>query len=219
MKKENYIDKFNNLKCSSDILNVLRPFSSGEAKEISETMAIIKKIKQIVFGNQNKTFNVLDLCAGNPLLSLTAIHLLPISVAIAFDISKLKRDYSKVRNFNYIEGNIFDDSIYDLISENTIIVGIHPCRHLSIRIIEIFNKSEARNLILMPCCLYKEPYKKMSNFIFLEDSMGNYKTWCFYLSTLCEGKTYVNEDKKCLSPKNVVINSQKIIKKGNYEVK
>lgn len=210
-----YLSRFLKLRCCGDILNIVCPVSSGIEKEISEAFSIITNVKPIVLGEKDK-YKILDLCCGNPLGSILSAFLLPIKEVIAVDKKEVKRNYELIRKFQYIEGDIYNDSIFDLIDEDTIIMAIHPCRELAKRIIEIYNESKANYLFLMPCC--EGDYSKLKNSRFLAENLsgvdhplektsGNYLTWVYYLSTLCDCRIVI--DKKCASPKNAIIIGKK----------
>lgn len=194
-----YFEIFDKLKCSKDVLDVVLPISSGIEKEISESMAIIKKIKPLILKNPNK-YNVLDLCAGNPITSIITSFLFPIKKVIAVDKFKVERDYKKVRNFKYIEMDIFNKSINSLIDKNTIIIAIHPCGDLAEKIISIYKNSKSKFLFLIPCC---EGRYTINNKSFLRKNLGNYLTWVYHLSN--KDKSSITIDKRCLSERNSII--------------
>lgn len=204
-----YVERFLNLKCSTDILDILKPIHSGISKEISEAFSMIRRVKTIIMG-KDKKYNILELCAGNPLFSVTSAFLLPVEESVAIDLHIPKREYSKVRKFEYSKFDIFNNNIFDYIDEDTIIVSIHPCNNLAIRITDIYNKSKSQYLFMMPCCVKKQPIIK-SNMKFIIDELGNYKAWVYYLSTLCHGKISIVVDNYCLSDRNIVISASKNI--------
>jgi hypothetical protein len=199
-EKQSYVSEFLAMKCSGDVLNAVTPLNNAE-KEISESMAIIKRLRSIVLAEPMK-YKVLDLCAGNALTSVLAVHLLPIKEAIAVDIKPRERlGYQAVKRFTYVTGDIrehhsmaFPDSHKDII-----IISSHPCK-LARRIIEIYNKTSAKAMIIIPCC--EGPLKRQYPQI-LKEKMGAYIQWCFDLALDCEGSLTV--DKKIISPKNCVI--------------
>lgn len=197
-----YLGKFLRLDCCGDILNIVTPMSHAP-KEITESMAIIERLRGEVLHNPMK-YQILDLCAGNALTSLISVFLLPVYFACAVDKKKRNRDYSKARGFEYVELDIFDDKICDYINANTIIISIHPCRGMAVRVVEIYNNSPARSLYLMPCCIgkYKIPAKQ-----FLCENLGMYQAWCYSLASLCNGSIEIDEN--CISERNAVISAHK----------
>jgi hypothetical protein len=200
-----YVEMFLRLRCSSDVLGLLSPIGSGYCKEISEAMTLREKIRKLTLDNPMK-YNIVELCAGNPISSALSLFSLPVSRAVAVDKRIVRRKYARIRRFEYIEKNIYDDDIIDLIDENTIIMASHPCKNLAIRIIEIYKNSKSPFLIIMPCCVgdvSDEFKKKYSNSIFRLDK---YKTWCRYLQYLTNGRPYeLMRDRNCLSPVNCIV--------------
>lgn len=202
-----YLDEFLRLDCCGDILNIVTPLSHAP-KEITESMAIISRLREETLSNPMK-YQVLDLCAGNALTSLISVFLLPVYFAYAVDKIKRKRDYSKARAFEYIELDIFDDKIYEYIEETTIIISVHPCRGLATQIIDIYNNSPARSLYLIPCCIGKF---QMTAKQFLCNTLGKYHAWCYYLASRCNGNIEV--DANCTSERNAIITAHKAPQSG-----
>lgn len=197
-----YLGKFLSLDCCGDILNIVTPLSHAP-KEITESMAIIERLRGEVLPNPMK-YQILDLCAGNALTSLTSVFLLPVKQAVAVDKKKRNRDYHKANRFRYVELDIFTDETFNFIDENTIIISIHPCRGMAARVVEIYNNSPARSLYLMPCCIgkYRIPAKQ-----FLCENLGKYQAWCYYLASLCNGSIEI--DANCISKANAVISAHR----------
>lgn len=112
--QKTYLDQFLSLKCAGDVLNVIAPIQKAQ-KEISESMAIIHRLRSIALKNPMKSI-LLDICAGNALTSVIAAHLLPFKKVIAIDIKKRIRRWDSVRRFVYWQTDINDDKfIHDLI--------------------------------------------------------------------------------------------------------
>ncbi len=202
-----YIDDFLALKCSSDVLSVVSPLGHKAEKEISETMAVIKHLKPIALSNKMQ-IALWDLCAGNALTSVLAAHLLPFTYTRAVDKQHRKRDWEKVRNFEYREGNIFLYNPIPLLYPS-VICAVHPCDNLAIRVVDIYNKTKtAKHLVLMPCC---HGHIKSSITIgeHLSSTITKYMKWCLALAERCVGKVSIDIDEKCLSPKNIIIVAHK----------
>ena len=203
-KVTKYLNKFLSLDCCGDILNIVTPISHAP-KEITESMAIIERLRGEVLPDPMK-YQILDLCAGNALTSLTSVFLLPVKQAVAVDKKKRNRDYHKANRFRYVELDIFTDEIFNFIDENTIIISVHPCRGMAARVVEIYNNSPARSMYLMPCCIgkYRIPAKQ-----FLCENMGKYQAWCYYLASLCNGSIDIEIDANCISERNAVLSAHK----------
>lgn len=196
-----YISEFLSLRCCDDVLNVVSPIRNID-KEITESMGILRVIRKIALKHKME-YTLYDLCAGNALTSVTAVHFLPIKYAFAFDKRVRSRDWFKVKKFEYIFSDIKDFDI-SVIKHNSIVIGVHACRELSRYIIDIFNKSIAKYLILMPCCV-----GKVDNVNIQLDKIDKYEKWCFELFCSVSGKKKIYRDKKVISPKNIIIVSEK----------
>jgi len=199
-----YLDEFLALKCAGDILNIINPVQSI-CKEISESMSIIKRIRGDLL--ENKLFyTIYDLCAGNALTSIILAHLLPVKKCIAIDKRERFRKWDRVNKFKYIFDNIFDFNNYD---DNSIVMGIHPCGNLAVRIIDIFNDyKEIKVLYLMPCCVGNMNLNKIQNNLF--DQVTKYERWCMYLFELINSKNKsLAHDKYIMSPANIIIKAIK----------
>ncbi len=201
-----YVEMFLRLRCSSDVLELLSPIGSGYCKEISEAMTLRNKIRSLTLDNPMK-YNILELCAGNPISSILSLFSLPISRAVAVDKRKVNRKYARVRRFNYIEKNIYDKDIVDLIDENTIILASHACKNLSVRIIEIYKNSKSNFLYCLPCCVgdISDEFKKL--FIYSLTGSNKYDIWSRYLEYISGG--IMETDNNCLSPCNNIIIAKK----------
>ena len=205
-----YVNEFFSLTCMPDILDILSPIS-GKKKEISESMAVIKQIRKIVMKKPKTRFLVFDFCAGNALTSTLANFLYPNVSSYAIDKAVRDRDWDMIKRFMYIKSNIYKKNWeYTLHQQRVIyprtkfiIIGVHPCGELSKRIIEIYNKSKADHLIIMPCCTggkYKFSLPQV-----ITEKVGNYLTWCMYLLNLVEGRKRLIVDEGIISPKNALI--------------
>jgi hypothetical protein len=199
--KQSYTSQFLTLKSAGDILNAVNPIGKSAEKEISESMGIIKHLRNIVLREPMK-YKLFDLCAGNSLTSIIACHLLPIKSATAIDIRERNRHWSEVKRFNYLFRDIYkiEPEMFD---EDSIIIGVHACKDLAKRIVELYNKSKAKHLLLMPCC----ESSLSGKYQLVCDKIGKSLMWCLELAIECNGK--MHKDQKILSPKNVVIVAQK----------
>ena len=230
-----YLDRFLTLKCCGDVLNAVAPINKGE-KEISEAMGMIKAIKPHVMAHKME-YTLVDLCAGNALTSILAVHLLPIKRAIAINIKPHNRHHDMVTRFKYITADINRPNILDIIqkevnfnnkyltdmreAEKVIIVSTHPCKELANRIIGIFNcLPNADYLFLMPCCVGKigNEYKFLLNNEDLRKKIGMYNIWSLDLAHRINGILKI--DKHITSPCNAVISTKKqknLIKNQGFE--
>jgi len=201
-----YVDYFLKLKCAPDILSIVSPINAGPSKEISEAVTIIKRLREETL-KKPMCYNVLELCAGNPIPSIMSVFCQPVDYATAFDKRKIERDWDKAKRFKYVQGNIYENDVYDYINENTIIITSHPCSELAKRIIEIYQCSDARSLYLIPCCVGQIIPAEFPQKEYLKKELGRYKAWSFYLASKCGGK--LEQDNYCLSPANIIIKAKK----------
>jgi len=205
-----YIDYFLSLKCSPDILEICGPVNKA-GKEISEMMTVILRVRKIVL-KQPMVYNILDLCAGNGLIGVTAVHFLPVSSAVAVDKRERSRKWDRAKRFKYVTLSIHDPAIYEYIDKNTIIVGSHLCSGLSRRAVELYNNSDAQHLIVLPCCTggkkdFPDRFSIRVNLARVK--LTRYEEWALYLADMCDGKVDVVQDVHCLSPKNIVVQARK----------
>lgn len=209
-KSNKYINEFFSLTCYPDILDILNPIS-GRKKEITESMAVLKYVRRLVLKHPERRYFLYDFCAGNALTSVTSAFLYKNIRAYAIDKKLRDRNWYAVKNFMYIKSDIKTENWEYMLHQtrviypmtDIIIVGVHPCRDLAKRIIEIYNKSKADHLILMPCCT-GDKYK-FSLPQAIKEKVGDYLTWCVYLLNLVEGKKRLIVDENILSPKNALI--------------
>lgn len=203
-----YLKEFYGYNCHDDVLASVSKLHNV-AKEITESMAIIKRLKPIVLKNPDR-YEIFDFCAGNALTSVLAVHLLPILGALAIDKQKRKGNYERVRDFFYIEGDI-----NHIVGKDKIIISVHPCKTAE-KIVDIFVHSQAKALIMMPCC--EGSTGPCTAGKWLKDKIGRYNLWTYYLAQRIKSEikdedpwetgretVQVFTDKNVLSPKNNVI--------------
>ena len=201
-----YVNSFLKLKCAGDVLNVVGPMNNAE-KEISESIAIIKLLRPYALKNKMKFF-VVDLCAGNALTSILAVHLLPVAGAFAFDKKKRSGHYDEVKRFNYHRMDISECRL----QEKDIVISVHPCKTANL-IIDLWNNSESPILIMMPCC--KASYPDMPAFLWLETKMSKYDVWTYYLSQkIRNAKVKIITDGEVISPCRNIIYAKR---RNSYE--
>ena len=203
--KQSYVSEFLSLKCAGDVLNIANPVMRVE-KEISESMAIIKRLRPLALSAPMK-YTLVDMCAGNALTSLIAIHLLPFHQAIAVDKRPRSRKWDKAKRFKYVTADIYDATGYLPVEGEFVIMSSHACGELSRRIIEIYNDNpNCKHLVMLPCCIGR--YRSTIPHV-LSKKIGKYLLWCHDLWLSAHGHSTISSDDKCLSPCNVVITASK----------
>jgi len=191
------VDQFLSLKCAPDVLAACGRIHNP-SKEISEAMALIKVIKGPILREPMK-WHLVDLCAGNALTSLIAVHLLPVATSTAIDIKpREKKGYLSVKRFMYIKGDVYDDFLWTaLATYPTIFVSAHPCGELAKRILHFH---ELGPMAVMPCCLPRHVPETQG---IVRKRLGRYVAWALALAEGCGGK--VTEANGCLSRCNLIV--------------
>lgn len=205
--KTSYISEFLSMKCSGDVLNTVNPMARAE-KEITESMAIIKRLRPIALASPMK-YTLIDLCAGNALTSVLAIHLLPFNSAVAVDRRPRERRWGNVRRFDYKHADIQTMPYYAYApnGSESVIIASHACGDLSRKIIEIYNDYPlCKHLVMLPCCVGK--FKSTMPPV-LSKRLGKYLLWCHDLWLSVKGHAMIATDNKCLSPCNTIITAHK----------
>jgi threonine dehydrogenase-like Zn-dependent dehydrogenase len=205
-----YVDQFLKLKCAGDVLNVCNPINKAE-KEISESMAIIKKVRNVVIANPMK-YTLVDMCCGaHGLTGVLAAHLLPLKKVIAVDIGPQRRRFENVQRYEYRQMNIMDPmqtiamEVHIGADAQIILTATHCCGELAKRIIHLYQSaSNYQRLVLMPCCKGGMPVKVPE---VIRDKIGPYLAWSWSLAQMANGKLTVDEN--IISPCNALITAQR----------
>ncbi|MHC4604629.1 MAG: methyltransferase, partial [Planctomycetota bacterium] len=173
---KNYVSEFLSLKCAGDVLNATAPLGPRAEKEITEAMAVVSRLRGMALAEPMK-YELYDLCAGNALCSVLAVHLLPIKFAHAVDKKPRNRRWDLVQRFEYLSCDIYDSLS---LKSPAIIISCHPCRDLAKRVIQIYHEQEsAAHLVLIPCCKGKIDTPLPTGI--LKKRLSKYEQWCFYL--------------------------------------
>lgn len=208
-----YIEEFYDLKCSSDILDILMPIQRID-KEITESMAMVKILRKIVLKRKDFQYQIFDFCAGNALTSTIACFLFKNVVScFAIDSLAREREWSRIKNFQYLNSDIRKDDWALMVKTfreihphtKTIIMSVHPCIDLAETVLSIHRESKSDYLILMPCCQGKTAGYSIPEVIVRK--IGKYLRWCLYLQNKIEKDSRLYIDNHCISPKNAIIAS------------
>lgn len=208
--KMKYLEEFLNLKCAGDILGVAGP-QKKYTKEITEAMALRKRVKDVVLKEPNKNrFVVIDLCSGNALVPLLCSFTLPVKKSIAVDRRERYRPWHKAKRFEYQFLDIYDKKIEELIekNENVILTASHPCGNLAQRTIQLFNELEqVKYLFLMPCCVSNKAKAKYKIPGLLDKKLSEYEKWSLYLYNITPF-AQLTKDNYVMSPCNCIISAK-----------
>lgn len=201
-----YINEFLRLKCVADVMASVGDLGKNSAKEITESMAAIKKARSVFLASTYTPITIYDLCAGNALTGTLISFLFKVEHVYAIDRKLRKRRWELISNFTYLTENIndFDEK---RIERNALIIAVHPCSTLAVRVCDIYNKSAAKHLIMLPCCVGNMPDIGSKYPHIVREKISRYTLWSLYLAEKVHGD--IHEDKKCLSPANHVITATK----------
>ncbi len=205
MSQWRYIEQFLAMRCAADIIGVAHPVNKF-GKEISEAMAIIRRIKPKLL-KYPMDYNVVDLCSGNALVPMISAFMLPSKWNYAFDKVPRNRPWNQVKRFTYLHSNIHDEDIINFIDSlegPVVITSVHPCQSLAERTAEVFNHSKAEMLVMMPCCVGKIPQRLSEK---LKGRIGRDNLWGLHLQNLAGGRLIQDDD--VISPKNRILIADK----------
>ena len=202
-----YLDEFFGYKCAGDVINAVTPLNRA-AKEISEAMAVVRRLKPFVL-NRPMELTLVDLAAGNALTAIIAVHLLPVKLANAVDREPRRRPgHAKVERFVYsqltVEALV---GVSDHWGTDVVFASVHPCSTLATRIVDLYLATpRAVGLVLMPCCHGPQDTPKRIPTAFRQRING-YEAWAWWLAERAGGDLFV--DKNVLSPCNAIVVAKK----------
>ena len=200
-----YVNYFLRYKCAPDVLSLVK-IDKNPCKEITEAVAVQKRVKDIVLAASNqKDYIHVDFCSGNALAPILTAFTLKINNSVAIDLHRHKQDYHSIKNFEYLELDIYKmEDVHFKGKLPIIITGVHTCSNLAKRVIEIYNSISGRekHLILMPCCIGK--YERTLD-PFIQDKISSEDSWVYYLKNLVQGKAKAKRDLNIISPRNYII--------------
>lgn len=198
-------------------MNAVSPISGKAAKEITEAMAVVKRLRPIALASP-MNLHLIDLCSGNGLAGVLAAHMLPFASVTCVDKKKRERHWEKVQRFKYIEADIMVfESWMNILGETRLNKGmivlsaVHACGELARRIIDEYRFFflGCRSLVLMPCCVGSGQLDIAKLFPQQEQSrIGRYQLWTASLAQSLQedhGTVNVYQDRHCTSPCNNII--------------
>ena len=202
-----YVDQFLGFKCAGDVIGIVGPMK-GLSKEISEAMAIVRRVKPVVI-QEPKKFTLVDLCSGNALVPVITAFMLPTAHNYAIDLRERNgRRWTEVRNFTYLNRDIYSQDILNTIRSipgPIILTSVHPCKGLAERVVDIYNNCDnIEMLYLMPCCVGKVPINISDK---IESQMNRDNLWGLYLALKADGR--LTQDTNVISPKNRLVLADK----------
>jgi hypothetical protein len=177
-----YIDLFFRLRCARDILENYPKLPKRFEKEISEAIGMLQWVRKKMgisnLRNKNQESQksldrpgldrpraIIDVAAGNCLFSILAAYVLQVpTYAVDKRPCPISQENAEhIRHFKYVQVNVlspeFENFVTDLREKfQLIFVGIHACKDLSWKIIELYEKYGVA-IFLMPCCRGKNNLK------------------------------------------------------------
>ena len=212
--KQDYVSEFLSLRCAGDVLNIVAPLGSRANKEITESMAIVKRLRPILL-KQPVSLRLVELCAGNALTSVLVCHLLPVLSAKAYDVKKRRRHWFRCDRFTYYQEDINGPKFGERLGNADIVIAVHPCRELAVEVCRLFVASRARYLLLMPCCKGSLPAEAhQTSEPLVNNKLTAYERWCLGMSSMLRSMgsfdAVCERDTKCISPCNIVIKAVRL---------
>jgi len=178
-------------------------------KELTEAMGVLRHVQKIVLRDKERQFLLLDLCAGNALASVLAVHLFQNVSAIAVDKLPRERNWEFANRFQYVTRDVYLPLFPLFDDRDTIVIGVHACGGLSKEIVQKFLVCpQIRHMVLLPCCSGTLP----SMPALLHEKLDRYEQWAYalYLLTKERGKGHtIARDRFIQSPKNIVVTAHK----------
>ena len=163
-------------------------------------MSIYLRIRSLLIERPMER-DVIEFCAGKTVLGPLTTMTMPVRRYIAVDKKRRSGKWGKVPRFRYLQMNIYSEEVLKVVQEaqDPILVGIHACGNLSLRIAEIGKITKAPTF-LMPCCV-------APNFT------GGYQHWDERVRLAVGSTALMSEDPGVLSPRRTVIRKDLQMKK------
>lgn len=136
----------------------LSPVISGmknPVKELSEALAVFNRVYELTRGWDEWT--LVDLCSGKfALLSAVTVLNTRLGRAIAVDVEEPAPELRGIRRLTYLRESIHKEETIEQIERlargRIVVAGIHCCKTLALRTIEIVRALNAETGLLVPCC-------------------------------------------------------------------
>lgn len=139
-------------------LTELAPIISGmksPVKELSEALAVFNHIYAVT--KNWGEWTLVDLCSGKfALLSAVTVLNTRRGWAVAVDIERPAPELNLIDRLTYLAGNMHAVETVGHIKRHirgrVVVAGIHCCKTLALRLIEIADELGAEKGFLVPCC-------------------------------------------------------------------
>ena len=125
------------------------------AKELSEALTVFDHIYNVT--REWDEWTLIDLCSGKfALLSAVTVLNTKNSIAIAVDVEEPCLEIVNINRLTYLKTSICESEtlqrLRQLAKGKIIVAGIHCCKTLSLRLIEMASELNADMGYLVPCC-------------------------------------------------------------------
>lgn len=117
------LNKFLKLKCAGDVLNSLAHLSNP-IEEIVLSMTLLDEVRSKILRHPDR-YTLVDVAAGNGVVTVLAAYLLPVKEAIAVN-SKVRKTPVNVRKFKMIEADIAKDAFWESLPQPYICLASYP---------------------------------------------------------------------------------------------
>lgn len=106
-----YLEQFLGFRCAGDVLNAVGPMKEGPVA-ISQAVALFRAIRPEVMRKPNE-YQLVELCAGNAIASVLAIHTLPLKHAFAYNAREPKlAEFKQVKRFDFLPDRPFGSKMH-----------------------------------------------------------------------------------------------------------
>ena len=190
---------------------------NGVIKEITEAVGVMDELSGVMANIGPDRWTVIDCCAGNGLLGMSIAMYFDklVKRVISVDVRKvsvptpesIELINKKGYDYSYMNASVSD--MYRFVNdEPTAIVSVHPCGKSALDVIDLFNRTNASLLVMIPCCIDHRTLKSMR--YVSRRHPYRYEEWCYILADMIStGVVDVIRDKGILTPVNTVITATK----------
>lgn len=184
---------------------------NNPVKELSEALVVFNYIYRIT--KKWEKWTLVDLCSGKlALLSSITVFNTKNSRAISVDIEEPDPALNTINRLEYLKGSIYEEDTLRRIKEKVegkvVVAGIHCCKTLAIRTIEIVDELHVDIGYLIPCC---DDFPAIRRLGLWNNGSKTYQAWVDALVKYANSKglyTRVSFE-PMLSPKNALITMSK----------
>lgn len=203
------LDHFLNLRCAPDVLAAVGGLGNRAAKEVTEAMAVVIRASKLLRALPGA--GLLDVCSGNALVPVLALHWLgSLERAWALDVKPRQgRHFERVRGFEYVMRDLHElTREMDPPGDGPLVLTCcHGCCDLATAAAELYVRCErVRGLVMMPCCVPQkfavEARRRYPAEMYSGDG-AQYRLWALRLADAVNGT--LRFDHRVISPRNALV--------------